>query len=212
MTTNPDHRPSNQETAETYSRVASLYDLLDLPFEWARYRRLRRILCAGLQGPVLETGVGTGRNLGFYPSGVQVTGMDLSPAMLARARQRRLPPGVTAAFQAGDTTHTGLADGQFDAVVSSFLLCVLPREQRLPALQEMARVCRDGGEIRLMEYQRSHKPVRRALQALWEPWVRRVFGADFDVDLDSLVTDAGLTIVESRLVVDDIIRYVVLRS
>ncbi len=194
-----------------YSRVAPLYDVLDWPFEWARYRRLRRLLCGDLQGTILEAGVGTGRNLAYYPAGARVTGIDVSASMLARAASRPLPSGVTADLHTGDVTATGLADGQLDAVVASFLICVLPQQMRLPALTELARVCRGDGEIRLLEYQRSQRPGRRALQALWAPYVRWAFGADFDVDLDGLIDRAGLSVVESRYVVADIIRYVRLR-
>ena len=65
-----------------YERIGPFYDLLDLPFERRRYRALRPLLFAGLTGRLLDAGVGTGRNFRFYPPGVSVTGIDLSPAML----------------------------------------------------------------------------------------------------------------------------------
>jgi ubiquinone/menaquinone biosynthesis C-methylase UbiE len=76
-------------TFERYQRIAPLYDLLDLPFEYGRYRRIRRLLFQGLSGRLLEAGVGTGRNFPFYPPGGKVVGIDISPAMLARADRRR---------------------------------------------------------------------------------------------------------------------------
>ncbi len=78
----------NDEFAR-YKRVAPLYDLLDLPFEFGRYRALRRRVFEGLSGAILDAGIGTGRNLPFYPAGATVVGIDLSPAMLARAARRR---------------------------------------------------------------------------------------------------------------------------
>ena len=75
-------------TLETYERIARVYDLLDLPFEYGRYRRIRPLLFAGLSGRVLDAGVGTGRNMPFYPRGAEMVGIDLSPAMLARAERR----------------------------------------------------------------------------------------------------------------------------
>lgn len=210
--TGPNAKPELAELAARYRRVAPLYDVLDLPFEWARYRALRPILCGGLAGAVFEAGVGTGRNLAHYPPGVDVTGMDLSPAMLARAERRRLPPGVTVALRRGDVTATGWPDDHFDAVVASFVLLVLPAGQRAAALAEFGRVCRPGGEIRLLEYQRSRRRWRRALQAAWDPWARRVFGADFDLDLDGEIDRSGLTRIDSRWLVDDIIRLVVLQA
>jgi len=209
--TESDHRRATPQLRAHYSRVAPLYDVLDWPFEWVRYRRLRRLLCADLEGTVLEAGVGTGRNLAYYPAGAHVTGIDVSPAMLARAARRPLANGVTVELHTGDVTATGFADGHFDAVVASFLICVLPAALRRHALTELARVCHDNGEIRLIEYQRSHTPWRRGLQRLWAPYVRWAFGAEFDVDLDGLIEQAGLSVIESRYVVADIIRCVRLR-
>jgi ubiquinone/menaquinone biosynthesis C-methylase UbiE len=71
-----------------YQRIAPFYDLLELPFEYGRYRRLRRLVFDGLSGRILDAGVGTGRNVEFYPRGAEVVGIDISPAMLAQARRR----------------------------------------------------------------------------------------------------------------------------
>src|ERR1700747_1657466 len=71
-------------------RIAWAYGLLDLPFEYGRYRKIRPLLFRGLSGRILEAGVGTGRNFPFYPLGAHVVGIDISPAMLARAERRRL--------------------------------------------------------------------------------------------------------------------------
>jgi len=53
---------------ERYERIAGLYDLLDLPFEYGRYRWIRPLLFEGLHGRVLDAGIGTGRNFPFYPA------------------------------------------------------------------------------------------------------------------------------------------------
>ena len=79
---------------ERYQRIAWAYDLLDLPFEYGRYRKIRPLLFRGLSGRILEAGVGTGRNFPFYPPGSEVVGIDLSPAMLARA-ERAVPLEAT---------------------------------------------------------------------------------------------------------------------
>ncbi len=71
-----------------YQRIARFYDLLDLPFEYSRYRKIRPLLFRGLTGRLLDAGVGTGRNFPFYPPFAHVVGIDISPAMLARAVRR----------------------------------------------------------------------------------------------------------------------------
>jgi ubiquinone/menaquinone biosynthesis C-methylase UbiE len=74
---------------ERYQRIAPFYDFFDLPFEYGRYRRIRPQLFRGISGRILDAGVGTGRNFAFYPPGANIVGIDISPAMLARAQQRR---------------------------------------------------------------------------------------------------------------------------
>ena len=72
-----------------YQRIAPFYDFLDLPFECGRYHKIRPQLFAGLSGLILDAGVGTGWNFPFYPPVARIVGIDLSPAMLARAARRR---------------------------------------------------------------------------------------------------------------------------
>ena len=106
---------------------------------------------------------------------------------------------------------TGLPDRSFDAVVASFLFCVLAEEDQLPALRELARLCKPDGEIRLLEYVRPTRGFRRWLTRAWEPWVRWAYGASFDRNIEPLLPAAGLTVVEARFAVDELIRYVVAR-
>jgi ubiquinone/menaquinone biosynthesis C-methylase UbiE len=199
------------DTRRRYRRIAPYYDLLDLPFEHMRYQPLRRMLFEGLSGRILDAGVGTGRNIPFYHPHAKTIGIDSSPQMLARAERRRARAGAAVELLERDVCATGLPDQVFDAVVASFLFCVLPEEELGPALRELARVCHPGGEIRLLEYTRPRAPFRRALTRVWEPWVRWAYGASFDRDVARKVPDAGLVLVERRFVVHDLIHYVVAR-
>ena len=162
---------------ERYERIAPFYDLLDLPFEYGRYRRIRPLLFQGLSGRVLEAGVGTGRNFPFYPPGAQVVGIDLSPAMLKRAQRRRSVLAANVDLQQMDVTRLAFADQSFDAAVATFLFCVLCKELQVPALRELGRVLRPGGMIRLLEYVRPRSLVRRVSAKLWEPWMAWAYGA-----------------------------------
>jgi len=144
-----------------YARIARLYDLLDLPFEYGRYRPIRRRLFEGVGGNVLDAGVGTGRNMPFYPPGARITGIDLSPAMLARAQRRKIRLGVPVELRLMDAMATDFPDAHFDFVVATFLFCVLEPDQQLPALRELRRIVRPQGEIRLIEYAWSQQPLKR---------------------------------------------------
>ena len=194
-----------------YRRIAPVYDLLELPFEYTRYRPLRRMLFAGLAGRILDAGVGTGRNIPFYPPDAEVTGIDTSPEMLARAERRRARLGARVELLERDVRATVFPDRSFDAVVATFLFCVLAGQDQVPALRELARVCKSGGEIRLLEYKRPQSSFRRLLTRVWEPWVRWAYGASFDHDVARNVPVAGLELEDARFVVDELIQYVVAR-
>ena len=195
----------------TYQRIARWYDLLDAPFERKRYQPLRPLLFAGLSGRILDAGMGTGRNIPFYPEGSPVVGIDLSPAMMDRARRRGAELARDVTFMEMDVMNTSFEDNSFDAVVSSFLFCVLAPEHQVPALKELARICKPDGEIRLLEYSYSKNPVKRFIMHLWAPWVRFAYGAAFDRNTHLYLEDAGLEEVENRFVVEDIVRLIVAR-
>ncbi len=195
-----------------YRSIARLYDLLDLPFERRRYAPIRPVMFTGLSGRLLDAGVGTGRNMAFYPAGADVTGIDLSPAMLSRAIDLRQKLGIEVALLERDICDTGLPDGHFDAAVATFLFCVLDDSLQLPALKELARIVRPGGEIRILEYQYSARPWKRFVMRLWAPWVRVVYGATFDRNTERYLPEAGLEAVEERFLFDDIIKLIVART
>jgi ubiquinone/menaquinone biosynthesis C-methylase UbiE len=158
----------------------------------------------GLSGRILDAGIGTGRNIAFYPAGSRVVGIDLSPAMLARARLR-LRSAVPVELAVMDVTRLGFPNGAFDAAVATFLFCVLPDALQLAALAELRRVVKPGGTVRLLEYVRPSGRLRRAITRLWAPWVRWAYGAGFERNTALLVPQAGLDLVDSRFVVADLV-------
>lgn len=194
-----------------YERIAPFYDLLDLAFERKRYRALRPLLFRGMDGHLLDAGIGTGRNCAFYPAGAIVSGIDTSPAMLARASRRC--PAVSAAgrLYQMDVTNLGFPTGSFDAAVATFLFCVLPGDLQVPALRELGRVVKPGGLIRLLDYVRPKGTVRRILSCIWRPWVAWAYGGSFDRQTERHIPEAGLELVESRYVVDDLVKLLTAR-
>jgi ubiquinone/menaquinone biosynthesis C-methylase UbiE len=197
---------------QRYERIAPFYDLLDLPFEYGRYRRIRPLLFAGLSGRLLDAGVGTGRNFPFYPPGAAVVGIDLSPAMLARAGRRRRGAAATIELRQMDVTRLDFPDRSFDAAVATFLFCTLPDALQVPALRELGRVVKPGGLIRLLEYTRPSGGFRRALTKFWEPWAAWAYGASFDRRTEEHVPEAGLELKQSRFVSDELIKLITARA
>jgi ubiquinone/menaquinone biosynthesis C-methylase UbiE len=197
---------------ERYQRIARFYDLLDRPFERRRYRALRPLLFEGMSGQLLDAGIGTGRNCEFYPPEAIVSGIDTSPAMLEVARERCPTLAVGNRLYQMDVTKLDFPSGSFDAAVSSFLFCVLPNHLQAPALRELGRVVRPGGVIRLLEYVRPRGTLRRTLSYVWQPWIAWAYGASFDRNTEQHVPGTGLELVESRYVVDDLLKMITLRA
>ena len=101
-----------------YERIAPFYDLLDLPFERRRHHALRPLLFQNLNGRLLDAGIGTGRNCAFYPPETIVSGIDTSPAMLARARRRCPTLSAGGRLYRMDVTALEFPAASFDAAVA----------------------------------------------------------------------------------------------
>jgi ubiquinone/menaquinone biosynthesis C-methylase UbiE len=195
-----------------YQRIAPFYDFLDYPFEHGRYRALRPLMFAGLGGQLLDAGIGTGRNCAYYPTDAVVCGIDTSPAMLERARRRCPTVSEAGRLFRMDVTALEFPAQSFDAAVATFLFCVLPNELQVPALRELGRVVKPGGLIRLLEYVRPRGSLRRIVARIWQPWIAWAYGANFDRNTEAHVPEAGLELVESRYVVNDLVKLLTVRA
>jgi ubiquinone/menaquinone biosynthesis C-methylase UbiE len=126
----------------------------------------RAWVCSQASGDVLEVAIGTGRNLPFYPDSIRLTGIDLSPQMLAIARRRAQALGRAVELREGDAQALGFPDASFDTVVCTFSLCGIPDERR--AIAEMRRVLRPGGRLLLVDHVAGSAWPARAVQRLLE--------------------------------------------
>jgi ubiquinone/menaquinone biosynthesis C-methylase UbiE len=115
-------------------------------------------------GTVLEVGIGTGASLPHYQPGVTLTGIDLSPGMLAVARRHAERLGITADLRVMNAERLDFPNHGFDCVVFSLCLCTIPDPER--AIQEALRVVRPGGRLVFLEHIRSNLPPVAALQWL----------------------------------------------
>src|SRR6056297_2154420 len=125
MNANKDNARSDK-IRQRYSRISGLYDFLEAPMERA-FSGWRQELLAGARGRVLEVGVGTGKNLPYYPEGTEVTAIDFSPNMIARARTRRDALQLEQIeLKEMDVQQLAFADDTFDTVVSTCVFCSVP--------------------------------------------------------------------------------------
>ena len=109
-------------------------------------------------------------------------------------------------LQQMDVTRLSFPDRSFDAAVATFLFCTLPDELQVAGMRELGRVVKPGGLIRCLEYTRPSGGLRRAMTRLWDPWVYWAYGAGFDRQTEKHVPEAGLRLLESRFVADELIK------
>lgn len=125
----------------------------------------RAWICSRARGRTLEVACGTGLNLSLYPDDLELTGIDLSPGMLAIARKRAADLGREVDLREADAQRLPFDDDAFDTVVCTLSLCGVPDERA--AVAEMWRVLRPGGQLLLLDHIRpSAAPVRWGLQVL----------------------------------------------
>lgn len=186
----------HDRVARTYDRVAALYDLYSKPMEWLGGARRRRRLLTAAQGEVLEVGVGTGVNLPHYPDDVQVTGIDVSPRMLARARSRVQATAAPVQLQVADVQQLPFDNDRFDIVTATCVFCSVADPVR--GLRELQRVVKPDGQVLLLEHVRPRNRVLGFLADLLSPLTRRLFGFEVNRRTERNIAAAGLEIVALR--------------
>ncbi len=196
---------------KTYERIAFLYDLLDAPYEIGWKRALRRRMFEGLHGAILDAGVGTGCNFVAYPEGAKASGCDASAAMLERARARAEQLGMMVELRCSDLTRLDWTDATFDGIVATFVFACIEDHEQLAALRELRRVCKPGGEIRIVDYRLSDRPLVRAGQKLKSKWLSGTFAASYTPTTEHYFDAAGLEVIEEKFLRGDILKMIRLR-
>lgn len=132
---------------DEYARVARFYDrLLDPVLRPAR-RELERAAQTLGAATILDVGCGTGAQAeSLVRAGMRVTGVDRSPAMLAKARARGLNSAV---FLQADARRLDFPDASFDLAVSTFVLHEMPKGTREAVLLEARRT---AAAVALVDY------------------------------------------------------------
>jgi ubiquinone/menaquinone biosynthesis C-methylase UbiE len=155
-------------------KEASRYDRQISFFERILFGGGREWVCSRAEGEVLELAAGTARNLPFYPEGIKLTAVELSPEMLAIARERAVRLSHDVDLRLGDVQDLDFADESFDTVVCTLGLCTIPDPRR--AIAEARRVLRPGCRLLLLEHVRSPSTPVRAVQRMLDPLAVRFEG------------------------------------
>jgi ubiquinone/menaquinone biosynthesis C-methylase UbiE len=198
---------SSDRARKRYDRMAFLFDFLEAPMEHMRFAAWRERLRVGIRGKrALEVGVGTGKNLTYYPDDVHVTAIDLSPQMLARARKKANKMHLQVDLQEMDVQHLEFADQSFDTVFATFVFCSVP--DPVKGLCELRRVCKPDGKLLLIEHMRPGNPVLGLLFDSLNPLVVRMMGANINRQTINNIRQAGWQIKVQENLSGDIVKWI----
>jgi phosphatidylethanolamine/phosphatidyl-N-methylethanolamine N-methyltransferase len=149
------------------------------------------------KGRVLEVGVGTGLSLPAYGRHLEIVGIDLSPEMLEKARERVATEGLTnvTGLHEMDASDLKFPDAAFDTVVAMYVMTVVPDPEKV--MRELSRVCRAGGEVIIVNHFSADDGMRGWVERRMAPFAdmlgwRPVF------DIERVLVCKDLTLMEKR--------------
>ena len=181
---------------DAYRRWAPIYDLTFGKIAEAGRKHAVQIINRR-RGRVLEVGIGTGLSLLCYGSHLTITGIDLSPEMLAKAENKvdRQNLVNVAGLHEMDAGALAFPDESFDTVVAMYVMTVVPEPERV--MRELERVCATGGEVILVNHFSEDEGVRGFLERKLAPFAdligwRPVF------DIDQVLVCEDLRLAERR--------------
>jgi ubiquinone/menaquinone biosynthesis C-methylase UbiE len=176
-------------SVDPYRRIAGIYDRVVEPLQRGVRRRAIELVPPRAGWRVLDVGCGTGKTLAFYlEAGCTVVGVDVSVAMLRRARQGL---GSAAELHLIGGDELPFERDSFDLVNLSLVLHEIPFDERTDVLREMARVTAPGGRMLVTDFRfGSLRGVRGRVLRLVS-WVMERISGHYD-GYRSFRADGGL--------------------
>lgn len=187
---------STRPVERRYDRIAWLYDFYNAPMDKLGGLKRRQRVVEQARGSVLEVGVGTGTNLELYPPAADVTGIDISSRMLARARRRAGRIGGRVRLLEGDAERLPFPDATFDTVLATCVFCSVA--DPVQGLREVRRVVKADGQVLLLEHVRPDNPVLGWLADAISPVTKWLIGPELNRRTEENVARSGLRVAAVR--------------
>jgi ubiquinone/menaquinone biosynthesis C-methylase UbiE len=170
---------------------ATAYDPATRPLERAILGERRARLLTALDGYVLDVGAGTGANLPYLQKASRVVVAEPDPAMRRRLASRLAGAPVPTELTSDAAERLRYADGSFDAVVFTLVLCSVSSPDR--ALAEARRVLRPAGRLIVLEHVRGSGSLARWQDRFTPVWSRLNAGCHLARDTFAAIERAGFS-------------------
>lgn len=192
--------------SKRYDRAARFFDMTEQMMEKGSMGKWRAAIWKEAKGKVLEVGVGTGKNIQYYPGEVDVTAIDFSPKMLERAKEKADKLGRKVDLRLMDVQNLEFPDETFDTIITTCVFCSVP--DTVKGLKEIRRVCKSNGQIIMLEHVRSKRPVIGAMMDILNPLVVSIVGANINRDTINNLEKAGLKVEVDKSLMMDIVKHI----
>jgi len=187
-----------------YDRVAKVYDVFEQPMEAMALKKWRLEVMKGLEGKVLEVGVGTGKNIPYYPDDIDITAIDFSSKMLDKARSKAEKFKKNVGLSQMDAQNMDFMDNTFDMVFTTCVFCSVP--DPIKGLKEIRRVCKPNGKIIMIEHVRSENKIIGTIMDLINPIIVNLYGANINRRTVENINKAAFINVEAINLAGDIVK------
>jgi ubiquinone/menaquinone biosynthesis C-methylase UbiE len=196
------------KTSEKYSRIAQRYDLYEYPIELLLFQKLRAEAISHAQGKTLEVGIGTGKNLPYYGTDIELTAVDFSLAMLkiAQKKQKNMPD-KNLHLQAMDVQALGFANNSFDTIISTFVFCTVP--EPIAGLKELHRVLKPSGKAIFLEHMKSNHGLLNVFLYMMNFFSTRLLGTSMVRETEKNIRLAKFTVQSVEHKVFDVVRLII---
>lgn len=201
---------NNEKIRRRYDRASRVYDILEQPMEAMSLKKWRVEATQDLKGKVLEVGVGTGKNIPYYPDGIDITAIDFSEKMLAKAREKAKMLNKQVELIQMDAQNMDFEDNTFDMVFTTCVFCSVP--DPVKGLQEIRRVCKPNGKIIMIEHVRSERKVLGLIMDVFNPLTVNLWGANINRRTVENVQKAGFTKVNATNLTGDIVKKIIISN
>ncbi|NQV47791.1 MAG: class I SAM-dependent methyltransferase [Rhodospirillaceae bacterium] len=178
-------------TRNKWDKAAGIFDLMNGAGPEKRWRPVKEALYAKMAGKILFLAVGTGLDIGCFPSGKDITGIDISPKMLEKAAPRVAAYDGNMTARVMDVHDMDFADASFDQVFTSCTFCSVP--DPVAGLKQLKRVLKPGGGLYMFEHTGSRVFPFSLMMNLLNP-VFRGLGPEINRDTVANVRAAGFEI------------------
>jgi ubiquinone/menaquinone biosynthesis C-methylase UbiE len=191
-----------------YNRASVFYDFMEAPMEAMSLKSWRIEVMQDLKGKVLEVGVGTGKNIEYYPEGLDITAIDFSEKMLEKAKMKADAVKKKVDLKLMDAQQMDFSDNTFDTVFTTCVFCSVP--DPIKGLMEIRRVCKSGGRIIMIEHVRSERQVLGLIMDVLNPLVVNFYGANINRRTLENISKAGYSKIEVANLYKDIVKKIVI--